>query len=122
MTDVTGNPEEERRVDYYYQPWVTEGVCRCVLKILNSRSNLNHLEKDFNIMLDLAGTSMERFNKSGLNWTQAWVCAIPKETGKILNVSSLTSWNLMGLLYILKGVAPSDIDIINTICRITVLL
>ena len=29
MTDVTGNPEEERRVDYYYQPWVTEGVCRC---------------------------------------------------------------------------------------------
>jgi len=28
MTDVTGNPEEERRVDYYYQPWVTEGVCR----------------------------------------------------------------------------------------------
>ena len=31
MTDVTGNPEEERRVDYYYQPWVTEGVCRWVL-------------------------------------------------------------------------------------------
>jgi len=28
MTDVTGNPEEERRVDYYYQPWVTEAVCR----------------------------------------------------------------------------------------------
>ena len=40
MTDVTGNPEEERRVDYYYQPWVTEGVCRCsakisILRILN---------------------------------------------------------------------------------------
>ena len=31
MTDVTGNPEEERRVDYYYQPWVTEGVCRWAL-------------------------------------------------------------------------------------------
>jgi SWI/SNF-related matrix-associated actin-dependent regulator of chromatin subfamily D len=28
MTDVAGNPEEERRVDFYYQPWVTEGVCR----------------------------------------------------------------------------------------------
>ena len=28
MTDVTGSPEEERRVDYYYQPWVSEGVCR----------------------------------------------------------------------------------------------
>ena len=31
MTDVTGNPEEERRVDFYYQPWVTEAVCRSVL-------------------------------------------------------------------------------------------
>ena len=28
MTDVTGNPEEERRVEYYYQPWVAEGVTR----------------------------------------------------------------------------------------------
>ena len=28
MTDVTGNPEEERRVDFYYQPWVNESVCR----------------------------------------------------------------------------------------------
>ena len=28
MTDVTGNPEEERRVEYYYQPWVNESVCR----------------------------------------------------------------------------------------------
>ena len=30
MTDVTGNPEEERRVDFYYQPWVNESVCRSV--------------------------------------------------------------------------------------------
>merc|ERR1719318_1128920 len=28
MTDVTGSPEEERRVEYYYQPWVAEGVSR----------------------------------------------------------------------------------------------
>ena len=28
MTDVIGNPEEERRVEYHYQPWMTEGVCR----------------------------------------------------------------------------------------------
>lgn len=28
MTDVTGNPEEERRADYYYQPWCQEAVCR----------------------------------------------------------------------------------------------
>ena len=30
MTDVAGNPEEERKVDHYYQPWVSEGVCRLV--------------------------------------------------------------------------------------------
>ncbi|XP_014770230.1 SWI/SNF-related matrix-associated actin-dependent regulator of chromatin subfamily D member 1 isoform X38 [Octopus bimaculoides] len=28
MTDIVGNPEEERRADYYYQPWVQEAVCR----------------------------------------------------------------------------------------------
>lgn len=28
MTDVVGNPEEERRADYYYQPWAQEAVCR----------------------------------------------------------------------------------------------
>ena len=36
MTDVTGNPEEERRVDYYYQPWVTEAVCRYNSVLSNS--------------------------------------------------------------------------------------
>lgn len=28
MTDVVGNPEEERRSDFYYQPWAEEAVCR----------------------------------------------------------------------------------------------
>ncbi|XP_052091245.1 SWI/SNF-related matrix-associated actin-dependent regulator of chromatin subfamily D member 1-like isoform X3 [Mytilus californianus] len=28
MTDVAGNPEEERRADYFYQPWCQEAVCR----------------------------------------------------------------------------------------------
>ena len=37
MTDVTGNPEEERRVDFYYQPWVTESVCRFDQSIENAR-------------------------------------------------------------------------------------
>jgi len=42
MTDVTGNPEEERRVDYYYQPWVTEGVCRYFYgKIQQKRAELD---------------------------------------------------------------------------------
>uniref|UniRef100_A0A665UFF5 DM2 domain-containing protein n=1 Tax=Echeneis naucrates TaxID=173247 RepID=A0A665UFF5_ECHNA len=28
MTDVVGNPEEERRAEFYYQPWAQEAVCR----------------------------------------------------------------------------------------------
>jgi hypothetical protein len=28
MTDVVGNPEEERRADFFYQPWSQEAVCR----------------------------------------------------------------------------------------------
>ncbi|XP_065201921.1 brahma-associated protein of 60 kDa isoform X2 [Planococcus citri] len=28
MTDVVGNPEEERRAEFYYQPWSQEAVCR----------------------------------------------------------------------------------------------
>merc|ERR1719205_332494 len=42
MTDVTGSPEEERRVDYYYQPWVSEGVCRYFYgKIQQKRAELD---------------------------------------------------------------------------------
>ncbi|XP_078462885.1 SWI/SNF-related matrix-associated actin-dependent regulator of chromatin subfamily D member 1-like isoform X1 [Lampetra fluviatilis] len=28
MTDVVGNPEEERRAEFYFQPWSQEAVCR----------------------------------------------------------------------------------------------
>lgn len=28
MTEVVGNPEEERRSEFYYQPWAQEAVCR----------------------------------------------------------------------------------------------
>ena len=28
MTDVVGNPEEERRAEYFYEPWTSEGVNR----------------------------------------------------------------------------------------------
>uniref|UniRef100_A0A2K5E3B1 DM2 domain-containing protein n=1 Tax=Aotus nancymaae TaxID=37293 RepID=A0A2K5E3B1_AOTNA len=28
MTDVVGNPEEERRTEFYFQPWAQEAVCR----------------------------------------------------------------------------------------------
>ena len=28
MTDVVGNPEEERSADYYHEPWAQEAVFR----------------------------------------------------------------------------------------------
>nr|XP_014345877.1 PREDICTED: SWI/SNF-related matrix-associated actin-dependent regulator of chromatin subfamily D member 1 [Latimeria chalumnae] len=28
MTDIVGNPEEERRAEFYFQPWAQEAVCR----------------------------------------------------------------------------------------------
>ena len=63
MTDVTGNPEEKRKVDYYYQPWVTEGVCRSV--IISPRVQ--------NTDVFVSDIFMERFNRKEQNWTQVWV-------------------------------------------------
>lgn len=37
MTDVAGNPEEERRTDYYYQPWAQEAVCRYFYQKIQQR-------------------------------------------------------------------------------------
>ena len=28
MTDVVGNPEEERHAEFFYEPWSQEAVCR----------------------------------------------------------------------------------------------
>ena len=42
MTDVAGNPEEERHTDYYYQPWASEAVCRYFYqKIQQKRAELD---------------------------------------------------------------------------------
>lgn len=30
MTDTVGNPEEERRTEFYHSPWVTEAVGRYI--------------------------------------------------------------------------------------------
>ena len=41
MTDVVGNPEEERRAGYYYQPWTNEAVNRYFYtKIQQKRAEL----------------------------------------------------------------------------------
>lgn len=41
MTDVSGNPEEERHTDFYYQPWAQEAVCRYFYqKITQKRSEI----------------------------------------------------------------------------------
>ena len=42
MTDVAGNPEEERHTDFYYQPWASEAVCRYFYqKIQQKRAELD---------------------------------------------------------------------------------
>ena len=42
MTDVAGNPEEERHTDFYYQPWAQEAVCRYFYsKIQQKRQELD---------------------------------------------------------------------------------
>ena len=74
MTDVTGSPEEERRVDYYYQPWVSEGVCR-----------FYHV--CFWIALDLcfvSDISTARFSRRELSWTQAWGSGTKWEGRRVL--------------------------------------
>ena len=45
MTDVTGNPEEERHCDFYDQPWSHEAVCRYFYgKVSNCTTVQDNLE------------------------------------------------------------------------------
>lgn len=37
MTDVVGNPEEERRAEFYYQPWTQEAVSRYFYTKVNQK-------------------------------------------------------------------------------------
>lgn len=37
MTDVVGNPEEERRSEFYYQSWTQEGVSRYFFTKVNQK-------------------------------------------------------------------------------------
>ncbi|XP_055513270.1 SWI/SNF-related matrix-associated actin-dependent regulator of chromatin subfamily D member 2-like [Leucoraja erinacea] len=37
MTDVTGNPEEERRAEFYHEPWTQEGVGRFIFSKVQQR-------------------------------------------------------------------------------------
>jgi len=39
MTDQPGDVEEERRADYYYQPWMQEAVCRYFYRKVQERRN-----------------------------------------------------------------------------------
>ena len=50
MTDQIGDGEEERKADYYYQPWMQEAVCRYFYRKVQDRRN----------ELELALSSMRR--------------------------------------------------------------
>ena len=88
MTDVTGNPEEERRVDFYYQPWVTESVCRSVQNFLfPTQYFLSRLFKSkgflyFFLNLIVKGISTEKFNRK----EQSWMPVSELETAKIFKI------------------------------------
>lgn len=56
MTDVTGNPEEERHCDFYDQPWSHEAVCRYFYGKVNYFFLLNFDKRDFK------KTSLEALN------------------------------------------------------------
>lgn len=46
MTDIVGSPEEERRAEFYYQPWSQEAVSRyfyCKVRITWNHME-NHME------------------------------------------------------------------------------
>lgn len=47
MNDVVGNPEEERRADFYYQNWSQEAVCRYFYTKIQQRGA--ELEQALNI-------------------------------------------------------------------------
>lgn len=50
MTDQIGDADEERKADYYYQPWMQEAVCRYFYRKVQERRN----------ELEMALTSMRR--------------------------------------------------------------
>ena len=57
MTDVVGNPEEERRADFFHLPWSQEAVCRYFYgKVRNLHSLLRSLFT-WNVSLSFKGFS-----------------------------------------------------------------
>jgi len=51
MTDVVGNPEEERRADFFHLPWSQEAVCRYFYgKVLPLVRNCYGLKEKFSIL------------------------------------------------------------------------
>lgn len=42
MTDVTGNPEEERRTEFYQAPWVPEAVGRYIYSKVSTQSIISY--------------------------------------------------------------------------------
>lgn len=45
MTDVTGNPEEERHAEFFYQPFMQEAVCRYFYGKVGQRSLMVQFSK-----------------------------------------------------------------------------
>lgn len=75
ITDVIGNPEEERRAAFYHQPWAQEAVGRhifakvrlcpmCPLELVGSR-----------VLSHSSLLSPARCSSEGRNWNRCWESA-----------------------------------------------
>lgn len=53
MTDVAGNPEEERHADYYTQPWTQEAVCRYFYNKVTYHAFISKLNWTVNSLLSI---------------------------------------------------------------------
>lgn len=83
MTDVVGNPEEERRAEFYFQPWAQEAVCRYFYSKVHTCFTC--MQKVFHAGLCISFKAclcrgLYRCSKDARNWNKPWGSEIHKGT------------------------------------------
>ncbi len=73
MTDVVGNPEEERRAEFYFQPWAQEAVCRYFYSkvmfytcLATEIFEISKVAWEITLIIDVS----LRFSKGGRSWSR----------------------------------------------------
>lgn len=76
MTDVAGNPEEERRTEFYQAPWLPEAVGRYIYSKASA-----FLVKCAQVCLhfhDADPFCRRRCSRGSRSWSRCWAFASPK--------------------------------------------